>query len=137
MDALRELGDRFEYFRVVHVLKSAHLEARERAAAADDQHGALVVPGVGDAGHAVRDARASSHHSHAAAARRSRPALRRVAGDLLVAHIDDAHILIKARVIDRLHVPAAEGEDRIDAFLLDRADDEVAAVYQGHWGLLR
>ena len=39
-------------------------------------------------------------------------------------------------VVDRLHVPAAEGEDRVDAFLLDRADDQVAAVYQGHGGLL-
>jgi hypothetical protein len=31
-------------------------------------------------------------------------------------------------------VPAAQREDRIDAFLLDRARDEVAAVYHGHVG---
>ena len=37
-----------------------------------------------------------------------------------------------AGVVDRLHVPAAEREDRIDAFLLDRAHHEVAAVYHGH-----
>ncbi len=36
------------------------------------------------------------------------------------------------RVVDRLHVPAAEREDRVDALLLDRAGDEVAAVYHGH-----
>ncbi len=31
-------------------------------------------------------------------------------------------------------MPGAEREDRIDAFLLDRPDDEIAAVYHGHGG---
>src|SRR5207249_11219422 len=99
----------------------------------DHEHRRLVVPGVGDSGHAVGHAGAGRDDGDAAAPRRARPAFGRVSGDLLVAHVDHAHVLVEARVVDRLHVPAAERENRVDAFLLDRADDEVAAVYQGHW----
>ena len=134
VDALGELGDRAQEFGVVHVLQRAHLEAGERAAAADDEHRRLVVPGVGDGGDAVGDAGAGGDDGDAALASRARPAFGGVAGDLLVADVDDLDLFVEAGVVDRLHVAAAEREDGVDAFLLDSAGDEVAAVNEGHVG---
>ena len=50
-----------------------------------------------------------------------------VRGDLLVPHVDDADALIDAAVIDVDDVAAAEREDRIDAFVLQRLGDQVTA----------
>ena len=85
---------------------------------------------------AVGDAGAGGDNRHAAAAGGPRPAFGGVAGDLLVADIDNLDLLVQAGVEDRLHVAAAEGEDRVDAFMLDGAGDEVASVNQSHGGLL-
>ena len=117
-------------------MKGAHLETHQRAATADDKQGRAVLIGVGDGGHAVGDAGAGGDNRDAAAPGGARPALGGVAGDLLVADIDNLDLFVQAGVVDRLHVAAAEGEDRVDALQLDGAGYEVASVNQSHGGLL-
>ena len=73
--------------------------------------GGLVVPGVGDGGDAVGDAGAGGDDADAAAAGGARPAFGGVAGDLLVADVDDADAFVDAGVVDGLDVAAAEGEE--------------------------
>ena len=57
----------------------------------------------------------------------ARIAVGRVRGDLLVAHVDDANALIDAAVVDVDDVAAAKREDRVDAFVLQRLGDQMAA----------
>jgi hypothetical protein len=47
--------------------------------------------------------------------------------DLLVTDVDDLDPLIDAAVVDVDDVTAAEREDRVDAFVLQRLRDEMAA----------
>ncbi len=87
----------------------------QRAGAADHDHGAAVLVGVGDGGDAVGDAGAGGDEADAGAAVGSRPALGGVAGDLLVPDVDDADAVVVAAGVDVLDVAAAEGEDDVDA----------------------
>src|SRR5882724_11100919 len=54
----------------------------------------------------------------------SRVTVRGVSSDLLVAHVDDADAFIDAAIVDVDDVSAAQGEDRIDAFVLQRLGDQ-------------
>ena len=76
---------------------------------------ALVQPGPG-----------GGHHA-AELAGLARVAVGGVRGDLLVAHVDDADALVDAAVVDVDDVAAAEREDRVDALVLQRLGDQVAA----------
>src|SRR4030042_45128 len=64
----------------------------------------------------------------------ARRALGGVAGGLLVAHVDHADGVVQAAVIDVHHVAAAEGEDAVDALLLEGAGHQLSAVDLGHGG---
>ncbi len=57
----------------------------------------------------------------------ARVAVGRVRGDLLVPHVDDADALVDAAVVDVDDVAAAQREDRVDAFVLQRPRGQVAA----------
>jgi uncharacterized protein (DUF39 family) len=59
-----------------------------------------------------------------------------LASSLLVAHVHHADALVEAAVIDVHDVAAAEGEDAVDALLLQGAGDQVSAVDLRHAGLL-
>ena len=76
---------------------------------------ALVQPGPGGGDHAAE------------LAGLARVAVGRVRRDLLVAHVDDADALIDAAVVDVDDVAAAQREDRVHAFVLERLGDQVAA----------
>ena len=47
-------------------------------------------------------------------------------GDLLMAHVDDLDAFVDASVIDIDDVPAGNGEDVLDAFLLEHLGDDLA-----------
>jgi len=49
----------------------------------------------------------------------SRVTVRGVSCDLFVAHVDDADPFIDAAIVNVDDVPAAQGEDRVDAFVLE------------------
>ena len=99
----------------------------QRALAADVQNRAFRAECGGDAGHGVGAARARGGDDAAELAGLAGVAVGRVRGDLLVAHIDDADALVDAAVVDVDDVAAAEREDGIDAFVLERLGDQVAA----------
>ena len=87
---------------------------------------------VRDRGDDVGDAGARGDGAHAGPPGHARVAVGRVAGGLLVAHVDDADALVEAAVVDRLDVPAAEREEVRRAVPLERLRDEPTAVHECH-----
>ena len=123
----REFGDRPHDVDMREILERAHHVLVQRALAADMQDRAFRAEGGGDAGHRVRAARPRGRHDAAELAGLARIAVGRVGRHLLVAHIDDADALVDAAVIDVDDVAAAQREDGVDAFVLERFGDKVAA----------
>ena len=109
------------------ILQRAHLVLRQGTLAADVQDRALGAKGRRDAGDGIGAAGPGGRDDASELAGLTRVAVGRVRGDLLVAHVDDADALIDAAVVDVDDVPAAERKDRIDAFVLERLRDQVAA----------
>ena len=103
------------------------LPLRQRALTADVQHRALRAERRGDAGHGVRAAGPRRGHDAAELAGLARITVGRVGRDLFVAHVDDADAFVDAAVVDIDDVAAAQGEDRVDAFALQRLGDQMAA----------
>ena len=95
------------------------------------QHGAFRAERRGDPSHRVGTTGAGSRHDTAELARLPRITVGRVCRDLLVAHIDDADPFVDAAVVDVDDVPAAQRENRVDAFALQRLGDKVAAGDDG------
>ncbi len=133
VQAAGPLGQGSQELHLVHLLEGALLEIAQGAAAADEQHGAAVLVGVGHGGDGVGDAGAGGDHRHAALAGGPRPALGGVAGRLLVTDVDHLDVLVNAGVVDGLDVAAAEGEDDVHSLLLEAAGHQIAAVDKCHW----
>ena len=81
---------------------------------------------VGHAGHRVGGAGTRGHH-RAAQSRDARIGIGRVRRDLLMAHVHDLDAFVDAAVIDIDDVAAGNGEDVLDAFLLEHLGDDLAA----------
>ena len=92
-----------------------------RALPADDDHRDVGAVRARHAGHGVGEAGSRGDDRHAGPTGDARPAVGRVRRGLLVAHVDDADALVEAAVVDRHHVPAAEGEDEGDVLGAQRA----------------
>src|SRR5690606_25190847 len=130
------LRDRLHQADVVHLLERAAAQVGERTLAADHQDRRVGAPGVGHAGHAVGDARTGGDRRHAdLAGVAARPGVGRVDGGLLVAHVHDPDAFVDAPVVERHDVAAGQGEHHLDARVLERARQDLAAV-DGHGGLL-
>ena len=123
----RELGDRLHHVDVRQVLQRAHPMLRERALAADQQHRALRAKRVGDAGDRVGGARPRRDHRASGLAGDAPVAVGGMGRDLLVAHVDDLDPLVQAAVVDVDDMSAAQREDGLDALVLERLGDQVAA----------
>ena len=96
---------------------------RERALPADVQHRALGAKGRGNPGHGIGAARSGSGDHATELAGLSRVTVGGVRRDLFVAYVDDADPFIDAAIVDVDDVPAAQGEDGIDALVLQRLGD--------------
>ena len=123
----RELGDRRHHVDVRQILQRSHLVLSQRALAADVQNRALGAECGGNAGHRVGAAGTGGGDHAAELAGLARVAVGGVRRDLLVAHVDDADALIDAAIVDVDDVAAAQGEDRVDALVLQRLGDQMAA----------
>ena len=123
----RELGDRRHHVDVRQILERAHLVLGKGALAADVQDRGLGAGRAGDPGHGVGAAGAGGGHHAAEPAGLPRVAVGGMGGDLLVAHVDDPDAFVQAAVVDVDDVPAAEREDRVHAFVLERPGDQVTA----------
>ena len=109
------------------ILQRTHLVLGERALAADVDDRALGAERGGDAGDRVGAAGTGGGDDAAELAGLARIAIGRVRGHLLVPHVDDADAFIDAAVVDVDDVAAAEREDRVDAFVLERLRHQMAA----------
>ena len=123
----RELGDRLHHVDVRQVLQRAHPMLRERALAADQQHRALGAKRIGDAGHRVGRARTRGDHRASGLAGDPPVAVGGMRRDLLVAHVDNLDALVQAAVVDVDDMAAAQREDGLDALVLERLGNQVAA----------
>ena len=123
----RELGDGPHDVDMRQILQRAHHVLRERALAADVQDRAFRAEGGGDPGHRIHAAGPRRRHDAAELAGLARIAVGGVRRHLLVPHVDDADAFIDAAVIYVNYVAAAQREDRVDALVLERLGDEVAA----------
>jgi len=122
-----ELGDRRHEIDVRQVLERSHLVLRQRALPADMQHRALGAKGGGNPRHGIGAAGPGGGDHATELAGLSRVTVRGVSCDLFVAHVDDADPFIDAAIVNVDDVPAAQGEDRIDAFVLERLGDQMPA----------
>ena len=109
---------------------------RERALAADVQHGALGAECGRDSGHRVGAARTGGGDHAAELAGLTRVAVGGVRRDLLVTHVDDADALVHAAVVDIDDMAAAQREDRVHAFVLERLRHQMAARYDARLAAL-
>ena len=126
-DGRGDLRDGREDVDVRQILQRAHLVLRQRALSADQQHRALGPERVGDAGDGVRRARPGRHDGTARLPGLSCISVRRVRRDLLVTDVDDLDALVETPVVDVDDVAAAQGEDDLDPFGLQRLGHEMAA----------
>ena len=97
----------------------------ERALAADQQHRALGPERIRDPGDGVGRPRAGGHDGAARFSGHPRVAVGGVRRHLLVPDVDDLDALIGAAVVDVDDVAAAEGEDDVDALVLQGLRHEV------------
>ncbi len=132
MHRARPLRDRAQQIKLVHLLQRAAIPQAERGRPANDQHRATGEAGIGDAGHAICDARASRQKGDPRPARGLRPAFSRVNRRLLVARIHHADALAHAAVIDTGDMPPAEREDNLYPFTLQYLRHQPAPMYQSH-----
>ena len=91
------------------------------------QNRALGAKCRGDAGQRVGKAWTGRRDHAAQPTRLARISVGRVGGGLLVAHVDDANVVIDAAVVDVDDVAAAKREDRVDTLVLEGCSDEMAA----------
>ncbi len=100
---------------------------RKRALSADHQQRTLGAKRVGDAGHGVGRSRSGGRHNATDFAALARIAVRRMRGDLFMAHVDDLDAFVDAAVVDVDDMAAAERPDHLDAFVLERLGDQMPA----------
>ena len=120
-----EFRDRRHDIDVGQVLQRAHLVLAERALAADHEQRTFGAEGIGDPRHGVGRARSSRGHDTADFAALARIAVRRMCGDLLVAHVDDLDPLIETAVVNIDDMAAAQRPDHFDTLVLERLRDQV------------
>ncbi len=112
----------------VQFLERTHLELIARRLPADDEHRAVRLKRVRNAGHRIGHANAGGHDRNAGAACQTRVRVRRVRRGLLVPQIDNANALVDQAVVDRHDVPAAQREHRVDFFALEHLRDEMSSI---------
>ena len=96
----------------------------ERALAADMEHRTFRAESGCNAGDRVGASGSRRGDDAAQLAGLARIPIRGMRRDLLMAHIDDADTLIDAAVVDVDDVAAAQREDGINAFILERFRDQ-------------
>ncbi len=109
------------------ILQRSHFVLGQGALAADMKNRALRTERRGDARDRIGAAGSGSGDHAAELAGLARVAVRRMRGHLLVTHIDDANAFIDATIVDVDDVTAAQSEDGVHTFVLQRLGDQVAA----------
>ena len=133
LDLLGELGDGLEERGGVEILQPAAQVVGNAGVAADEDHRAGRLEGVGDAGDGVGDAGPRRDDSHARLAGDLRPPFGGVGGDLLVPEVDYLDALGHAALVKVVNVAAVEREDVLDALALERFGEQSSAVYLCHF----
>ena len=128
----RQLRDRPEQRRVVHLLEAARQLLADEVAPTENEHRRVREVGVHDGRDRVRHPRCRSDGGHTEPTGEPRVCLGGVARRLFMPHVDNADTLFDAAIEYRHDVPAGEGEERIDAFGLERLGDQPASVDLGH-----
>jgi hypothetical protein len=135
-NAVRPLRDRLHEGHLVEAaLQRQGLGVDERRSAADEQGRHTVEVGVGDTGDDVGDARPGGDDSNARCPGCPCPGVGGVAGSLLVAHVDEADVVVESGLEDGVQMPAVQGEDFPDALLLQHAHEHFTAVDFCHQNL--
>ena len=132
-DAARPLGDWAQDAHLIDGLQRQPVIVGERAPSADENHRDRIHERVGDSGDRVGDAGPRGDDRDAGPSGGAGPSVGHVRCGLLVTSINHAHAVCGACGIDRIEVPAVEGEDFADAFVLESPHDHLAAVDFCHW----
>ena len=125
--ACGKLGDRRGNVHVGQILQRAHLVLGQGALPANVQHRAFGTKRGRDTGKRIRKPGAGRGNHAAQPAGLARVAVGGVGRDLLVAHVDDADIVVDATIVGVDDVAAAEREDRVDAFVPEGRTYQVPA----------
>ena len=122
-----ELGHRSHHVHMRQILERSHLVLAERALPADHQDRAFGAERVGDTGHGVGRSRPRRRHDAARSAGLPGVAVGGVGRHLFVPDVEDPDAFVQASVVDVDDVPAAQREDHVHAFVLERLGDQASA----------
>ncbi len=114
---------------VRQILQRSHLVLSQRTLAADVQDRTFGAKRGGNARNRIREARPGGRDHAAELAGLACVAIGGMRGNLLMADVDDANPFIDAAIVDVDDVAAAKRENRVDALVLQRLGDQVAARY--------
>src|SRR5579871_1683570 len=124
----RPLRDRPQDAHLIDGLQRELVVVGERTAAANQHHRDRIHEGVGDAGHRISHSRTRGDDRDARATGGAGPSIGHVRCGLLVAGVDYAEVVTRRRRINRIEMPAVEGEDFTHALAFERAYKHFAAV---------
>ena len=119
------------------VLQRSHLVLSQRTLAADVQDRTFGAKRGGNARNRIREARPGGRDHAAELAGLACIAVGGMRGNLLMADVDDANPFIDAAIVDVDDVAAAKREYRVDALVLQRLGDQMAARDHAASRLLR
>ena len=102
----RRSRDRPQDVDMWNVLQRAHIGLRPRCAATDQQHRRSRQRRISHGGNGIGDARSRGRHGDAKAPGQLRMRMCHVDGGAFVTHVDDANVLARHMIPDRLDMPA-------------------------------
>src|SRR5262245_47077959 len=117
---------------MIHVLQRASIGELLGSRATEHDHGYPGPLRVGDRGYHVGDTGPGGHCANTGLPGDSGPSVCSVSRGLLVPNVHDADLLVDAPVVNRLDVPAAQGEKMRRPLAPERLRYEPAAVDHPH-----
>jgi hypothetical protein len=122
------LHDRSRNTDHVRLLKSILTDQVTLHLSGDHDHRDRIHVGRGDTGHRIRRAGPRRHQHHTGLTRGARIAVRRMRGRLFVAHENVRDLAgLEQRVVDVQDCAARITKDKLNALILESADDHLAA----------
>ena len=116
---------------MIHLLQRTAPQVVERPLTTEDQDRRVGSPSIGNPGHAIGDAGASSEDRHPHLPRiQTGPGVSGVDRSLLVTHINHLDALVQAAVVDAHDVPTGEGEHTLHPGGLQSSGRKPATVHR-------
>jgi len=131
-DRARPLRDRAQDAHLVDRLERKLVVVGERTAPANQHHRDRVHEGIGDPGDRIGHARTRGDDGDAGTAGGARPSIGHVRGGLFVTGVDHAEVVARRGRVNRIEMPAVEGENFTHALAFERAHHHLAAVDLDH-----